>query len=301
LLSSPHDAPKIKRIDPPKGRWLLCGYGRFGKAVYKKLLEHGLPVTVIEFDLDTTGAPEGSISGRGTEAETLLAAQVNKAVGIIAGTDNDVNNLSILITARDLNPEIFTIARQQLSSNSGMFSAASLDLVTSSSSLVASQLLARITTPMTTDFLSMASSQDEVWTRDLLKRIEHCTDSAIPEKWVVAPGYENAPAFLERWNKGETVYLHHLLREPTDRKQKLRCIALLLQRDGKDILLPGDKTVVELHDRILLAGSADAASKIYHILTSREILHYTMTGQHLPASLFLGWLMRKKTPTASSR
>ena len=300
LLSSPHDTPQIKRIDPPKGRWLLCGYGRFGKAVYKKLLEHGLPVTVIEFDLDTTGAPEGSIAGRGTEAETLLAAQVNKAVGIIAGTDNDVNNLSILITARVLNPGIFTIARQQLSSNSGMFSAASLDLVTSSSSLVASQLLARITTPMTTDFLSMASNQDEVWTRDLLKRIEHCTDSAIPEKWVVAPGYENAPAFLERWNKGETVYLHHLLREPTDRKQKLRCIALLLQRDGKEILLPGDKTVVELHDRILLAGSVDAVSKIGHILTSREILHYTMTGQHLPASLFLGWLMRKKTPTASS-
>ncbi len=294
LLSSPYDAPKIKRIDPPRGRWLLCGYGRFGKAVYKKLLQHGLPVTVIELDLEATAAPDGSVQGRGTEADTLTAAEINKAVGIIAGTDNDVNNLSILITARDLNPEIFTIARQQLSSNSDMFESARLDLVTSSSSLVASQLLARITTPMTIDFLEQAATQDEDWTRSLLQRISDCGENAIPDTWVVSPDYQDTPAFLERWNRGDTVYLHHLIREPTDRKTKLSCVPLLLQRDGKNILLPDDKTIVRLHDRILCAGTMEAMTKMNRILVSREILHYTMTGQHLPASLFLGWLLRKR-------
>mgnify|MGYP006225569827 CR=1 FL=1 len=33
---------------PNKGLWVVCGYGRFGKAVYGKLIEQGLEVVVIE-------------------------------------------------------------------------------------------------------------------------------------------------------------------------------------------------------------------------------------------------------------
>jgi hypothetical protein len=42
----------------------------------------------------------------------------------------------------------------------------------------------------------------------------------------------------------------------------------------------------------------EAMTKMNRILVSREILHYTMTGQHLPASLFLGWLLRKRPSSA---
>ena len=37
--------------------------------------------------------------------------------GIIAGTDNDVNNLSIAVTAHELNPKLFVVARQNHNSN----------------------------------------------------------------------------------------------------------------------------------------------------------------------------------------
>jgi Trk K+ transport system NAD-binding subunit len=42
----------------------------------------------------------------------LRTADIDKAVGIIAGTDDDANNLSILMTAKDLNPNIYTVVRQ---------------------------------------------------------------------------------------------------------------------------------------------------------------------------------------------
>ena len=180
-----------------------------------------------------------------------------------------------------------------------MFDSANLDLVTSSSSLVASQLLARIITPMTTEFLELVDTMDEEWTRVLLDRISQCDENTIPDTWVISPGYQGTPAFLESWKRGDTIYLHHLVREPTDRKQKLPCVPLLLQRDGESILLPEDKTIVQLHDRILCAGNNEAMIKMKRILGSREILHYTMTGQHLPASLFLSWLMSKQTATDS--
>jgi len=57
------------------------------------------------------------VRGTGTEPEPLAAAGIHSAVGIVAGTDDDVNNLSIVVTARELNPALFTIVRQNLQAN----------------------------------------------------------------------------------------------------------------------------------------------------------------------------------------
>jgi len=99
-------------LEPPEsGLWILCGYGRFGKAVYERLKEKkDLHLVVIEAVPKKTGYPPVEcIEGRGTEADTLLQAHIDKAVGLIAGTDDDVNNLSIVMTARDLNPKLFIL------------------------------------------------------------------------------------------------------------------------------------------------------------------------------------------------
>jgi Trk K+ transport system NAD-binding subunit len=292
-LSSSYNSPLSEPVYPPKGRWLLCGFGRFGKAVYEKLLQHGLPVSVIELDLEGTGAPNGSLQGRGTEADTLEAAEIHKAVGIIAGTDHDVNNLSILVTARELNPGIFTIARQQLSANRQMFEAANLNLVTSNSVLIASSLLANITSPLTSQFLTSIKDKDEEWIGCVIDRLSPCVDNSNPYSWVVSINNTKTRAFMERFNQGENIYLHYLIREPSNRKAKLNCVALMIKRDGKEIILPDDKTLIYPHDRILFAGNILTKTKINSILTSRETLHYTATGNHLPASYFWRWITRR--------
>ncbi len=294
-LTSSRNAPLCKPIFPPKGRWILCGYGRFGKAVYKKLLAHGLPVTVIENRPDLTRPPDNSIIGRGTEAETLEAAEIHKAVGIIAGTDHDVNNLSILITAKALNAKLFTIARQEYSSNSEMFAAADLDLVTNHSALIASQLLAQMTTPLTANFLDLAKRQSDEWASALASKLTECGKGMNPLSWVISLNHRRTAAFIERFNRGDNIHLHHLMREPTDRKKKLPCVALLLQRRGTErlppeILLPDDKTPVYPDDRILFAGDIKAKWKINHIITSSEVLRYTLRGSHPPTSVFWRWV-----------
>ncbi len=292
-LSSSYNSPLTEPVYPPKGRWILCGFGRFGKAVHEKLLQHGLPVAVIELDLESTGAPKGSIKGRGTEADTLVAAEIHKAVGIIAGTDHDVNNLSILVTARELNPDIFTIARQQLSANRQMFEAANLNLVTSNSVLIASSLLAKITSPLTSRFLAIIKDQEEDWIDSVIQSLSPCIDNNNPYSWVISISNINAHAVMQRFDQGENIYLHYLIREPSNRKEKLDCIALMIQRDGMEIILPDDKTLIYPHDRILFAGNISTKSKINSILTSRETLHYTATGNHLPSSFFWRWITRR--------
>ena len=197
LTVTPPGSPPVRAITPPRGRWLICGYGRFGKAVYRKLLEHGLPVTVIEVDPDV-GLPRDHIQGRGTEAETLIEADIHKSVGIIAGTDNDVNNLSILVTARELKPDLFTIARRELSSNSAIFEAAGFDLVTSNSSIVARRILSQIASPMTTRFLSLATGESEEWARELVDRLRDSCDRSHPVSWIVTLDRQSAPGCHDR-------------------------------------------------------------------------------------------------------
>jgi len=291
-LSSSYNTPLCEPISPPKGRWVLCGYGRFGKAVYKKLLEHGLPVTVIENRPDLTHPPDDSVIGRGTEADTLESALIHKAVGIIAGTDHDVNNLSIVITAKELNSKLFTIARQEYSSNSEIFAAANLNMVTNHSSLIASQLLAQITTPLTANFLDVVKRQSNEWAQILVSKLADCVDDMNPLSWVISINSRRAPAFIERSSQGGDIVLHHLMREPTNRKKMLPCVALMLQRGNKEILLPDNKTPIRPNDRILFAGNINAKWKINHIVTSSEALHYTITGTHPPTGYFWNWITK---------
>ncbi|WP_419641902.1 NAD-binding protein, partial [Thiolapillus sp.] len=79
----------------------MGGYGRFGKAVFNRLKKEEISITVMEAMPEKTGEPkQGVVRGRGTEEDTLTEADIEHAVGIVAGTDNDANNLSIVMTAR---------------------------------------------------------------------------------------------------------------------------------------------------------------------------------------------------------
>ncbi|WP_198264426.1 potassium channel family protein [sulfur-oxidizing endosymbiont of Gigantopelta aegis] len=100
-LTNPYHKVRNEPIKPPKGTWVICGYGRFGKAVSRHLNYIGIKTVIVEADPDITLSPEGTISGRGTDAITLREAKITDAVAIVAGTDNDANNLSIVLTAQD--------------------------------------------------------------------------------------------------------------------------------------------------------------------------------------------------------
>jgi len=302
-LSSPPGTPLTDPVFPPRGHWLLCGYGRFGKAIYQQLIGLGLEITVVEEFPAETLAPDGTITGRGTEAETLELANIREAVGIIAGTDHDVNNLSIILTARDICPELFTVARQELVSNERIFDAARIDLVFNHSRLISRQLLSLITAPLTSDFLRLSRNEDDAWSRHLVCRLLGCVDEENPVCWVTTLQPERIQPFMDRIDEGGVVELQHLIREPADRKRKMPCVPLLILRGKERLLLPDDKTVLKPYDRILLAGLPTVERRIKDILTSPELLHYMITGDRRAAGTIWRWFNRgiEITPGEKSR
>ena len=138
----------LEPVLPPRGLWLLCGFGRFGKAVHRFLTFEGITTRIIESDHELTEPPEGSIKGRGTEAVTLRNAGISEAVGIVAGTNNDTNNLSIIYTAKEQKQDLFTVARQNLGDNKILFQNAELDIVMERSDIIAHEILSVILAPL---------------------------------------------------------------------------------------------------------------------------------------------------------
>ena len=113
----------------PSGDWIVCGYGRMGKWIRESLDAEGVATTVIE----PNPAPEDRkvpnlVVGRANQ-ECLLQAGVKSVAGIVAGTDNDSDNLSILLNARALNPDVFFVVRQNRYRNQVVFQAAEADLI----------------------------------------------------------------------------------------------------------------------------------------------------------------------------
>ncbi len=302
---------------PRKGLWILCGYGRFGQAVYRRLVSEGLDVVVIEAEPQKTGVPANArlVVGRGTEAVTLEQADVNRAVGLVAGTDDDVNNLSIIMTARELNDDLFVVARQNHLDNQDLFEAVGPDMMMHPSSIIANKIRVLLVTPMLSAFESLALHEEDAWACQLISRIAGlagesglvgggpipaCDRARVlhrtldettvqrPYVWEISIGVEQAYALSQALAAGTVFRLRHLLCDPRERGRELHCITLMLVRDGASTLLPSPELTLERGDRLLFCGRQSAEAGMEWTLQNANALNYILTG----GSRSQGWVWR---------
>jgi len=95
---------------------IICGYGRMGKVLIDELIKIKHKFIVIDNDDDVFIHANSHnilhIKGDATNSSFLTSVGINKgASSIVAITDNDAVNLSIILTARSENPNINIIAR----------------------------------------------------------------------------------------------------------------------------------------------------------------------------------------------
>jgi Trk K+ transport system NAD-binding subunit len=282
-------------LDPPDGRWILCGVGRFGSRIVGALERAALPFTVIDVHPDRVAQRPGSVLGRGTEAKTLLEADVNSAVGIIAGTGDDVDNLSIIMTARELNPRLFTVARQENPLNDQLFDASGADLIARRSLIVARRILAVATTPLLPVFIAHLVNEDESFAQRVKHRLEAVLQGYSPSLWTIdLTGewvYTLRAAAVER----SAIRLRHLTDNPrTAEADALPCVCLILERGSLRLFLPqADEKLLE-GDRLLFAGRGSARRAMLFALQEPTALVSAATGRPQPRGAIMRRLARKK-------
>jgi len=288
-------------LNPRYGRWILCSYGRFGKVLYQKFLEHDIEISILEPDKDVYESfrknnidqAEDMILGSGIDEKSLKKAGIEHAVGIIAGGDNDSNNLSTVMTARQMNPNIFVVARQNQRDNSELFYRTRADLVMQPREITARMIRVLFLNPMLNEFLNKAKKQDEDWSNVVISRLSAVIGDSKPHTWTTVINAKEAPAILEGLALGRNITLNFLTLDPVSRNHKLKCVALLLERDSNYHVMPEDLTSLQNGDRILFCGMREAMNSMHWILKVISSLNYVMSYESEPEAYLWRKLKRK--------
>ena len=296
LLTALPETPLPEPHRPPRGHWILCGYGRFGRFLADHLRPAGIELTIIDPECDATELPH-SICGLGTEATTLRQAGIERASGIIAGSDNDVNTLSIAVTAAELNPALFVVPRQNHSVNGPLFEAYGADFTMVPSRIVAQECIAILTTPLLAAFLDLLRERDEAWSGNLAGRLQSLCGGLTPEVWGLKLNISNAQAGYRALMQGRRIALGDILRDGPERSRPLPVATLLLRREDQVMLLPADDFPLAPGDELLLASTLAARRNLELTLHNPNELDYVLTGHETTGS----WLSSRLAAHRKSR
>lgn len=292
LLTSLPDTPVPHPHRPPRGHWIMCGYGRFGHAVAHQLQPTGVTLTVID---PSQADADRNVVGDGTEAPTLRQAGIDTAQGIIAGTDNDVNNLSIAVTAKELKPDLFIVVRQNQAANTALYDAFAADFSMVPSHIVAQESIAILTTPLLARFLELLRQQDENWCRSLVGRLQDLCDGRTPTVWSIRLNLAEAPAARQELMYRSGFRLGDILPDATDRQQLLPALPLLIDRADELHLLPDMDFMLAAGDHLLFASSLSVLDKLKLTLQNANELDYVLDGREDSGSSWVWqWLRRRQ-------
>lgn len=106
----------MKQFDKLNNHVIIAGYGRVGAQVAKDLIAHGTKFILIESNEEVISAHEDTpgylfLKGDSTDDENLIKAGIQKAKALICCLPKDADNLYVVLSAAELNPDLLIISR----------------------------------------------------------------------------------------------------------------------------------------------------------------------------------------------
>lgn len=229
---------KIKRT---KDHYIVCGYGRIGKVLCRNFIEQGVHPVVIEKDANSPAAIEADgllyVSGDATEEEALVAAGIKRAKGLIAVLATDSDNVFLILTARQLNPDIFIMARAGNEKAKAKLLAAGANRVEAPYEIGAISMAHRILRPSVTTFFDLVFAYD----REDIKMEEISVDPASS--------------------------LINIMLKDSGIRQKYNLIIIAVKKpDGKMLFNPSFETVIHGGDTLIAMGKRNNLIELSDVL-----------------------------------
>jgi Trk K+ transport system NAD-binding subunit len=264
----------------PHGKYIICGYGRMGKALEDALKKAGLEYSYIDIkSLDYKERKESAVFGDAEDYQMLIEAGVKEASVIIAATKDDLINLTILATAKKINKNIYTIGRENTLDDISIFKSARINRVYILEQVLAEFTYLFIARPLAYRFVKLLHKKDEKWGRALVKRMKEEVGEN-PIHFEIKITEENAYALYHRLKKGAKITLGELKRSRENWKEKLNLLFLFC-KFGKDdyIILPDDNVQVKPGIKLLIASTEEAKVDFEYIINNYYELEYVLTGK----------------------
>lgn len=153
------------RISKMKNHYLVCGYGRIGRILCRLLKEETSDVVVLEQNLNMVPVLDKDkmcyMSGNASDESQLIKAGIHRAGYLVAALGTDTDNVFLVLTARQLNPNIYIMARAGSHDVKSKLIAAGANRVESPYDIGAVSMGLSLLRPSVSNFLEIALSRRE--------------------------------------------------------------------------------------------------------------------------------------------
>jgi len=221
-----------KQIDRLKDHYILCGYGRMGRALGRLIRQRHQAVVAIEENegrlpvLNADGVLY--LIGKANNKELLIKAGIQRARGFIAVVGTDADNVFLTLIARQLNPRLNIIARAIQNDTKETLRAAGADEVISPYDSGARLMAHAVLRPTVLRFLEMAFTDEN--TDIQVEEIAIQPESQLADKTVLQGGLR----------KGLNII-----------------VIFIKKQDGSLVFNPGPDSLIQSNDTLVVVGSED--------------------------------------------
>ncbi|GBD89464.1 voltage-gated potassium channel Kch [bacterium BMS3Abin04] len=226
-----------KKLGSIAEHYIVCGFGRMGRVICEELYQNGQPFVVVENNsVKIERLLEMNylfFEGDATADETLLAAGIRKAKGLVSVLDSDAQNVFVVLSAKELNPDIFIVARAVDEGTESKLLKAGANRVVKPYELGGSRMVHLLLRPGVMDFIDGVARN-----RDVAISLEEVT---IPENSKLA---------------GKT------LADSPLRKEWNIIVIAVSKANGKFMYNPSAATTIEVGDKLIAIGEAESLKKL---------------------------------------
>lgn len=216
-----------KRLDALHDHFVICGFGRVGRAAADDFAREGVPFAVIDPADQLDVKDINHVVGDATDESALRAAGIERARALLCAVDSDAVNVYLTLTARALNPGLVVVARSSSTESVQILERAGADRVVSPYSLSGRRMAFLSLRPSVVDFI------DSVTIAPGLRL----------EEIIVAPN---------SWLAGKA------LREVGGAQPGVRVLAVKRAESGELVASPSAELVLLAGDLAVVLGPADA-------------------------------------------
>ncbi|HEX2272640.1 MAG TPA: potassium channel protein [Acidimicrobiales bacterium] len=194
-----------RQISRLSDHFVICAFGRVGRAATQELVRHGADVVVVEvqeaLEDRLIEADVPYLIGDPSEESVLEEAGIRRARALLCAVDSDVVNVYITLSARALNPDLFIIARASRPESVEKLRRAGADRVVSPYAVSGVRMASQALQPAMLEFVDMVTVAPELRIEELVVG----KSSALATRTVreVCAPYEGVMVLAVRSPEGE--------------------------------------------------------------------------------------------------
>ena len=160
---------KIARL---KGHYIICGYGRMGQEVCNRLAKQGKMVVVVEQASSITEQVQADgylyVLGNAYEEETLSAAGITSAAGLVTVLPSDADNVFVALTAHELKSDMHIVSRAENAASVQKLRRAGATRIIMPHAIGARRIAASLLAPTFSEFMDAAFEDETFETGELI-------------------------------------------------------------------------------------------------------------------------------------